>query len=479
MSIKKNFVYNITYQLLIILIPLITMPYLARVIGVEGVGIYSLTQSIANYFVLFAMLGLNNYGNRSIAKVRDNKELLSQTFWNIYFMQLFTSLVVIISYLIYIFLFNPPYYSIAIIQILFVLSAMFDINWLFFGLEKFKVTVIRNTAIKILTLLTIFLFVRTKSDFTLYTLIMATSILISQLLLWPYLTKIVIWKKPSFNEIFKHIKPSLVLFISVISISLYKIMDKIMLGSISDIIQLGYFENAEKINYVQISLATALGTVMLPRMSNLVAKGNIEKTLSLIRDSMQFVLFLSIALSFGLIAISREFIPMFLGNNFSESSNVLTLLAPTGILVSWANVIRTQYLLPNNKDGIYIISVILGGIINLIANFIFIPTFGAVGAAIGTLLAEGTVMIYQTFSVRKSLDINQYIKDSIVFIPIGIVMLIGIILISQYVENTVMGIFLQVITGTFIYLALTIIYFYVFKKSRYQYFMGFFKNTNK
>lgn len=469
MSIKKNFTYNFIYQLLILIIPLITMPYVSRIIGAEGVGIYSYVSAISNYFILFSMLGLNNYGNRSIAKVRDDILLLSKTFWEIYFLQILTCLTVIILYISYIFIIRPQYYEFLIIQILFVSSSLLDINWLFFGLEKFKLTITRNIFIKVITVVSIFLLVREEADLLTYIVIISVSSFLSQLALWPYLKKFVIWKKPCISAIFSHIKPNLILFIPVISISLYKIMDKLMLGSFSNVLQLGYYENAEKINQVQISLATALGTVMLPRMSNLVAKDNMKEYKIIIRNSMQFVMFLSMALCFGIMSISKEFIPIFLGGEFEESIKILNVLAPAGIFVSWANVIRTQYLIPNSNDRVYVISVILGAITNLIFNIIFIPKLGAVGAAIGTLVAECTVMLYQTISTRKLLDINQYIKDSTIFILSGIIMLLFVRVVSRYVNNSIPGIIIEILAGAFIYLIIILAYFVIFNKKRLDY----------
>src|SRR5699024_5627622 len=177
-------------------------------------------------------------------------------------------------YLLYLFFTNSDYKIISIAQILLVISSLFDINWFFFGLEKFKLTIRRNLIVKILTVLFIFIFVKKEEDLLIYTVIISGGILISQLVLWPYLFKEVNWVKPYKREIFSHIKPNLILFIPVVSVSLYKLTSKIMLGSLTDMVELGYYENAEKINSVQISISTALGTVMLPRMSNLISSNN-------------------------------------------------------------------------------------------------------------------------------------------------------------------------------------------------------------
>ena len=148
-SVKRNVTYNIIYQILILIIPLITAPYLSRVVGAKGVGIYSYTYSIVYYFMLLCLLGVNNYGNRLIAKVRDDKEKLSKTFFSVYLFQLFMGIIMLIVYIIYLLCVNNEYKTIALIQSLYILSAIVDINWFFFGLEEFKATITRNTLLKI------------------------------------------------------------------------------------------------------------------------------------------------------------------------------------------------------------------------------------------------------------------------------------------------------------------------------------------
>ena len=183
---KNNFIYNVVYQILILIIPLITSPYLARVIGVDGVGTYSYTYSIVHYFMLFTLLGLNNYGNRAIAKVRDDKEKLSKTFWSIYIFQVIMGLSMLALYVLYVLVSNTSYKTLAIIEILFIISAILDINWLFFGMEEFKKTITRNTIVKILNVVLIFLLVKNSNDLWKYTLIMAGMTTIGQLILWGY-----------------------------------------------------------------------------------------------------------------------------------------------------------------------------------------------------------------------------------------------------------------------------------------------------
>lgn len=457
---KRNFMYNIIYQCMVLIIPLITAPYLARVIGAAGVGTYSYTYSIVYYFMLLTLLGVSNYGNRSIAKVRDDKQKLSKTFWSIYSLQFIMGIIMSISYFAYIFICNNQFKEIALIQGMFVLSAMLDINWMFFGLEEFKKTITRNTFIKVGNVLLIFLFVKTTNDLWKYTLIMAGMTCLSQLILWGFLRKKICFVKVTFKEIKQHIKPNLVLFIPVIAISLYKIMDKIMLGGLTSVTEVGYYENAEKIINIPMTLITALGTVMLPRMSNIVAKGEIEKVNSYISKSIVFVMFMSFAMCFGLIGIGYNFAPLYFGNSFQKTGILIMLLATTIPFLSFANVIRTQYLIPREKDKIYIISVSLGAITNLILNFVLIPKFSSIGACMGTIAAEITVMAYQTFSVRKELTINKYIKSIVPFLLKAIIMFICIYPINYININNFIKLLIQGIIGVIIYGILNFKYIY-------------------
>lgn len=463
-NIKKNFIYNVLYQVLVLILPLITVPYVSRVLGSSGIGIFSYTYSIVNYFMLIAMLGINNYGNRTIAKVRDNKNELSKNFFGIYFIQLVMSIIMILLYVLYFTFFNIDYKIIAIIQSIYLFSNMLDINWFFFGLEKFKLTVTRSTIVKLLSLILIFMFVKTKNDLWIYTLILSGSTLLSQILLFSFLRKEIKFVKITKKDIRSHIKPILTLFIPVIAISLYKVMDKIMLGNMSIINEVGYYEQAEKIIGIPVGIITALGTVMLPRISNLVAKNKDKEIKKYIKKSINFMMFLAFPMCLGLIAISNNFIPIFLGKSFIKSSTLVNYLSITILFLSFANVIRTEYLIPKEKDKIYIVSVMLGAISNLIINYLLIPKYSSVGATIGTIFAEFFVMIYQVICVRKELPIKEYLKDISSYLYKSLIMFSIISLINYTNLNVILKIFLQVVNGILIYFLLNRKYIFSFIK---------------
>lgn len=460
MSIKRNLLYNTIYQILLFILPLITTPYVSRVIGAEGVGTYSYTYSIANYFVIIAMLGINNYGNRSIAGVRDDRKKLNETFSSLLVFHFITAIVMILIYSIYIIFFVSYNKIIFVIQILYVVSSMFDINWFFFGMEQFRLTVTRNIIIKLLSVIFIFIFVKTKNDLWIYSLILSSSAFISQCLLWPFIRKFVSLKKITFKDVIGHLKPCSVLFIPVIAVSIYKIMDKIMLGSMNNMIEVGFYENSEKIINIPIGIITALGTVMLPRMANLKARGFSKESEKYIDISMQFAMFISIGTIFGLVGVAPILIPIFLGTEFLECINIVSLLSITVIFISWANVIRTQYVIPNKLDKIHVISTGLGAMVNLFVNLLLIRNYGAIGATIGTILAEFSVAYYVTIKIKNRLPIKKYMKNSIPFIISGLIMFITIKIIGYIFNNKtiIIGI-VQVIVGGSVYLILVFYYF--------------------
>ena len=458
-DVKKNFIYNIIYQILVLIIPLITMPYVSRVLGSDGIGTYSYTYSIVYYFMIFSMLGLNNYGNRSIAKVRDDKKKLSRTFKEIHLLQIITTSVMIMIYILFL-LIVKKYNFILLLQSLYLISCIFDVNWFFFGIEKFKLTVTRNTIIKLLSLILIFIVVKNRGDVWKYTLILSFSTLLSQVLLWPFVKKYTFPVKIRVKDMKKHFIPCLKLFLPVIAVTIYKVMDKTMLGFMSSVGDVGFYENAEKVLNMPNSIIAALGTVMLPRMSNLYSKGEDEKCKKAILKSMKLMMFLSIGMTFGIIGVGKCFSILFFGNDFLKTGDLLVYLSITILFLSWGNVIRTQYLIPKEKDREYIISAFLGAGVNFILNIIFIPKYGASGACIGTIAAEFFVMLYQTFAVRKELPVGKYIKEVFPFFVKGIIMLLFIYPFNSFNMSPIIRLVLQILIGGSIYCILNIKYIF-------------------
>lgn len=299
-SLKLNIAYQMFYEVLVLCLPLITSPYISRVLGAENLGIYSYTYSIATYFGMFAVLGVKNHGNREIAKSRSDQDKINHTFSNIYTVQFIASILVLVVYFIYALFVASEYTVFFLIQGLYVVSCLLDISWFFIGLEQIKLTVIRSAVIKIISFVATFAFVCDASDLWKYCLIVALSAFLSQAALWTYFARYAKLVKPNREEVKKQFKPMLILFIPVIAVSIYNVMDKIMVGSMSTKSQLGYYENSEKIINCTKTVMTSFGTVMMPRMSRLAAEKNVQQSKRYMRLSIEAVMFIAFALAFGI-----------------------------------------------------------------------------------------------------------------------------------------------------------------------------------
>ena len=463
-SSKRNFIYNLVYQLFILITPLITAPYISRVFGPEGVGVYSFNYSIATYFIYFCLLGINNYGVREIAKCKTNDER-NKIFWSIYFTQFVVSFVVLTIYLIYLLSFNVDNKVIAACFIPYVFSGMIDINWFFFGTEKFAVTTIRNCVVKLLMIVCVFVFIRNGTDLWVYCLIISFSALLTQLIMWISFFRVGKFKKPDFKSFPNHLKGLLVLFVPVLAVSLYRIMDKIMLGFFSTKDFVGYYENAEQIIGVPGTITTALGTAMLPRMTNMLATKKDTQFNGLFKNSVYFVEFICFPMAFGILAVSDAFIPLYFGEAFKHSSVILKILCLSFIFSSLASVLRTQYLIPKNKDKIYIGSVISGALVNLIINLILIPRFNAIGAAIGTVVANIVVALYQFAFVYKEYKTVRCYSKGVPFLFFGFMMYLLVIGTSNFFNFDGFPLLItQVFIGIVSYLFLSIPFLLIKKR---------------
>lgn len=457
-SLKKNLAYNVAYQILVIILPLITAPYVSRVLGADGLGTYSYIFSIVTYFGLFGMLGIANHGNRSVALVRDNRQKVSEAFSNTYIIQLCTTVIALLLYFLFIYCWFSGDKTIAYIESIIVLSYVLDITWFFFGLEQFAVTVTRNAIIKIATVVAIFIFVRFREDLWIYALIMSCGMLFSQIYLWLRIRKYADFCKPSWSQVKSNIKPVLMLFIPAIAYSIYKLLDKVMLGAMSSMSQVGLFDNAEKIINIPSSLITAFGTVMMPRITVLLGTGDEHRISYLNKISVRYFTLLVVGAAFGLAGICNVLAPVYFGSEFVGSAPIIAGLGFSLIFVTWANVIRTQYLIPNKLDKPYVISSVIGALANLAVNIILIPKFAGIGAMIGTIIAEFTVFFVQLILVRRSFPMSQYLQPVLFLFPIGMIMFAVVYWIGAYMGNTIITLIIQILVGGFLYLSGSMVY---------------------
>lgn len=463
-SSKINFIYSSIYQFASIMIPLITTPYLSRTIGATGVGEYSYSYSIAYYFTLFIKLGLDNYGNRTIAYARAQKEDVSEEFWNIYASQFILGCICTVLYLSYCRIFASSN-IVFLLQSLYVVSTCLDITWFYWGMEQFRITVARDFIIKIVTTLSIFLFVKSANDTWIYTLIISFGFLISQGFLWISLYKYVRWVKPQWKKIRLHIKPNLILFIPSIAVSIYKTMDKIMLGYMSGTLETGFYESSERIIRVPLAFVSSLGTVMLPKMSFLTSsKNGREHFESVFERSISFAMFMSTCMGFGIMTVSKEFVPWFYGNGFEKCIILFKILLPSCMFLAFGNVVQTQYLIPNKEDRLFIVALMSGAVVNLTLNTLLIPRLGSVGAAIGTLMAEASVCIVETFGIRKKISVLKYFLEVLPYIFSGGIMFIVLGNFHLISKSLIENLIIKIGTGGIIYVLSLIFLSYVLER---------------
>lgn len=461
-SIKHNLLYSTFYQLLVMIIPLITSPYLSRVLGPENIGIYSETNAFAYYFFIIAMLGVNNYGNREVSKTRDNKEKLSDTFWQIYYIQFFLTIVTSLCYIILIVFIIKKNVIIYFLQLFYVLSALFDINWFAFGMEEFKLTTIRSTFIKIVNTLLIFLLVKNSEDLIIYTLIMVLGNIFGLFMVWPLVSKYTYFRKPIFKLIIHHLKPNIVLFIPLVASSMYQYMDKILIGIFVNSKEVGFYNYAQNIISLSTSLMLGFTNVLMPRMSNMVIY-NKEKSLKMVEKSIKYTTVLNIGVMFGLISISSEFIPLYLGKEYMYTALLLQILTISIPISGFANILRTTYLIPFKKDYIYVKSIIYGSIVDIVTNILLLPIISAVGSCIASILTYFTISFFQCFDTRKELNYNKYLLNCVIFLFIGLFMFLVVSMLKGCTSSEILSIIIRIIAGVFVYSILSIIVLFIQK----------------
>lgn len=429
-SLSKNYIYNLIYQILVVIIPIILIPYLSRVLEPSGTGLYAFNYTIVTYLSYFALLGVQLYGTKAIATKKENEKDLRKTFFEILTLKAITSFISISLLILIVLMIEvlksmggstfslSPLLSpeILMIQGLFLLANLLDITFLYTGLENFKGIVIRNSVIKITTLILIFIFVKEKSDLWIYALIINGGEVISQSILWMDRKRIPLFK--DLNEVkidfkpFRHLKDMVILFIPQVIILLYTSLNVTMIGLLSTDIQVGFFDMSSRIINTVLVIATALGTVMLPRISKYHHEGKHEEIKSILDKSLHTTTYLAYPLMVGLFILSTIFVPWFFGPLYVDATNVLKFYAIKIGLVTLSNVIGIQYMISTNKYKPFIISVSIGAIITLGLNIFLIPIYGALGAVIASLIAEGFVTLYQIISTRKEIPFMKYILNT-------------------------------------------------------------------
>jgi len=426
------------------------MPYIARVLGPTGVGINSFTNSNTQYFILIGSIGVSLYGNRQIAYYRDDKAKTSQIFWEVFLMRMITILVALAAFFVFLG-FEKSYHQAYLMQAILIVAAAFDISWFFMGYENFKVTVLRNMIVKLMSLACIFIFVRGKGDLTLYIAVLSVSQLVGNITLFPYLKRYI--DLPNWRElqIWHHFKPSLVLFVPQIATQVYLILNKTMVGKMVSVEAAGFYDNSDKIVKMVLAIVTATGTVMLPRVANTFAKGDHEQVKKYLYQSFDFVSAVSIPMMFGVAAIAPKFATMFFGQAFDAVGPLMMIESLVILFIAWSNVLGVQYLLPTGHNKEFTISVTVGAIVNIILNVPLIMLLGTSGAMIATVISEFSVMSYQIYIVKEKLNLSKMMSETWKYLLSGIMMFIVVLTLNLNLRFSMIQLVIQVLIGMVVY----------------------------
>ena len=456
MKVLKNYAYNLSYQLLVIILPIITTPYVTRIFSSDDLGTYGYFSSIVIYFILLATLGVANYGTKVISGHRKD---IDKNFWGIYSLQLGATILSIFLYcMLYIFLqfmHNP----VALILGLSLLSKGLDISWLFQGLEDFRKITVRNITVKLVGVIAIFLFIKSANDLHLYVFLLAIFELLGQLSMWLPAREFI--GKPHFDWEYakQHLRPIILLFLPQIAISLYVTLDRTMLGALASTKDVGIYDQALKLVNILLTLVTSLGSVMLPRVSNLLSLGD-HKAINKMHE-MSFLIYnlVIFPIMAGMLIVNDDFVNFFLGQDFQEARYAIAIMIFRMFFIGWTNIMGIQILIPHNKNKEFMLSTTIPAIVSVGLNLLLLPKLGYIGAAIVSVLTEVLVWLIQLFYTRSYLR-EVPILYSLIKIIISSGVMYGILLfIKQFLNiSPMINVGLYAVLGAIIYASMILIF---------------------
>lgn len=461
-KIKKNYIYNVTYQILNLIAPLLTTPYVARVLGVEQIGRYSYISSITTYFITLAILGSTPYAQREIAYLKGDKEKYSQLFWE---MVAFRTLTVLVSCLLYgIIIIGAPTEErmLYILQGINIIIVAVDITWFFQGLENFKKVIIRNMIVRCASIVLIFLLVKNESDLAIYMFILSGIPLIGQAMIWGYLKEYLVPIPYKKINVKCHFKGIMDLFIPTIATAIYRAFDKTMIGLFTDSsIENGYYEQADRIVQMCITVPTALSTVMSPRMAASMAKKDTTMVNAYMYKTYEALLLMAMPLGIGIFCVSDMIVPWFLGEQYYKVILLLKIFSLIVPIVTLSNAVGVQYLIQAREEKVYTKSIFLGAGVNFGINLLMIPRMASVGAAIASVIAEFSILFYQMLYICKkdrTLKLKQLFNNLWTCIISCMCMALIVVLVKPFFQPNFLGTICVAVIGACTYGAMLLIF---------------------
>jgi len=458
-SIKKNYFFNLIYQILAVIVPFITTPYVSRVLGATSIGDYNYVNGIVSCFGLMAVIGTVTFGNREIAVVQNDREKRSILFFEILFLRVFCTGIALVPYFFFIYHSNSLYRILYLVNLLLFLSWILDVSWFCQGMENFGVTAIRNSIVKILGVILIFTQIKSPIDLWKYTMIYAGVMLFGNATMWFYIFKEVSWPGLCTINIFRNIRPVFQLFIPVVAVQIYTVMDKIMLGYLDNTTQVGYYSQGQKIIELAITFVNAFISVLFPRIAFLFAENSIDKLEILLNKTLRYIFLLSIPMVFGCLAVIDQFVPLFFGKGYEPVGDIIKILSVMFIILNLGRLFGT-ILVAIQRQNQYTVVTIIAAILNLFLNYVFILNFhmGAVGVAIASVISETIATLIQLWDVHNFIKINMLLKYASIYMIPTLVMLVAILACRALVPfDRVFLLLAEVIIGVGAYFAVLLL----------------------
>ena len=452
MKVIKNYLYNLSYQILTIILPIITVPYVTRIFTSEDLGNYGFYNSIVSYFSLFAMLGIGLYGTKQIAAARD----VNSTFWNIYAIQLIASLISIFVYVMAILCIPTMSGIIPLILFISLFSKIIDISWLFSGKEDFKKITIRNTVVKVVGVTSIFTFIKNSEDLYLYIFLIVVFDFLGQVVMWVPAKKFI--KRPSFNMkiMKKNLHPIVLLFLPQVAISLYVVLDRTLLGLLGSYSDVGIYEQGQKLTSIIYKIVSSLGVVMLPRVANLLSERKEKEAQNMVKFSFILYNLIIFPMIFGLIAVNEVFVKLFLGKDFQDVKYVLYITTINIMLVGWTNILGHQVLVVRNKNKEFMLSTTIPAFVSVAVNIAVIPIFGYIGASITAVIVELLAFTIQWYYSRNIINKNLLFNKDLAKIILSSLVMFGAVMLCKMTLgfDGIVGLVIYLVVGGISYLGM-------------------------
>ncbi len=450
-GVKVNYIFQSGYQILNLIMPLITTPYISRRLQAEGIGAFSYTYSIICYLIIFSNLGINAYASRKVSVLQELPGKQKIFFWQIIGIKLINSIIPGIIYFLLV-LFDIKYSLLFLSELFFWVSGFINITWFFSGMEDFQSTVRNNVIAKVIGIIMLFILVKDEGDTVVYALIMGGTIFLGDILQWRSLPEYIRKGRPQISEYKKHFKGGIKMLMPELASSVFTYGDKVMLGILMiSTIQNGYYEQAQKVIILSQGVINSIATVMLPRIVHLYSKDDKAMISYYMNKTMHFLLIIAVPLSFGISGVAKDFVPWFFGSGYETVETLLYILSPIIFVHGVYYILGYQYLFGTNQEVRFTVYILVGAIVNTILNFGLIPVYGAVGACMASVISEVVISIVLLFNARQIINIRKMVKNGGKPLMSSIIMLLLLKQIEIRMDSTFISTFVQIIAGIIIY----------------------------